>query len=85
MISFARMLIIAIVTCLILQLGIGYLAGVKLGVWSYSDSSGLLLLGMSSGSLTFGLIEYLYVSRLYAILWSVYLLLSPVMVVFAVN
>ncbi len=79
------MLIIAVLACLMLQLGIGYFAGVKLGVWSYSDSSALLLLGMSSGTLTLGLIEYLYVSRLYAMLWAVYLLLSPVLVVFVVN
>lgn len=85
MIPFARMLIISIVACLILQLGVGYLAGVKLGVWSYSDSSALVLLGMSSGSLTLGLVEYLYLSRFYAMLWFVYLLLSPVFVVFAVN
>jgi hypothetical protein len=79
------MLIVVVVACLMLQLGIGYFAGVNLGVWSYSDSSALLLLGMSSGTLTLGLIEYLYVSRIYAVLWSVYLLLSPVTVVFAVN
>lgn len=85
MISFARILIITVVLCAMLQFGVGYFAGVRLGVWSYSDSSALLLLGVSSGTLTLGLIEYLYVSRMYAMLWVVYLLLSPVLVVFAVN
>lgn len=79
------MLMIAVISCLMLQFCIGYFSGTKFGGWSYSDTSALLLLGISSGTLTLGLIEYLYVSRMYAILWAVYLLFSPVLVVFAVN
>lgn len=82
---FVKALVSANGICTILMFSIGYFAGVKLGVWSYSDSSALLLLGVSSGTLTLGLIEYLYLSRMYAIIWAVYLLLSPVLVVFAVN
>lgn len=82
---FVKALSTAIVICTILALAIGYFAGNKFGVWSYSDSSALLLLGMSTGTLTLGLIEYLYVSRVYALLWALYFLLSPVLIVFAVN
>lgn len=82
---FVKALVSAIGICTILVFAIGYFAGVKFGVWSYSDSSALLLLGMSSGTLTLGLIEYLCLSRMCAMLWAVYLLLSPVLIVIAVN
>ena len=82
---FVKSLVAAIVICTILAFAIGYFLGNKFGGWSYSDTSALFLLGVSSGTLTLGLTEYLYVSRMYAMLWALYLLLSPVLVVFAVN
>lgn len=85
LIKFIKALVAAIAINMLLTFAIGYFVGFWFDAWSEVAPSALLLLGMSSGTLTLGLIEYLYGSRMYAMLWVVYLLLSPVLIVIAVN
>lgn len=78
---FLRKLIVSVLMCAAIVFGVGWTSGNFFNVWSAADPAALTLLSISNGTLTLGLVDRLQQYRLNVIVWILYLLSSPILVV----